>query len=144
MSYYAQQSDIENLFGIPNVAEWSNLAGLNDYVDTNRIGVALAYADSEINNFFQGGPYAVPLSLGQSAPTITNWAAVIAGVWLYTSRGQLDTITNSDGTQRVYNKYSGMLKSVYADMGSYRTGQGKRLDSAKKWPVASSVMGVCI
>ena len=88
---YCSLTDIQNVFGLSNVTLWSNLDNTSTTTDTTRIAAALAYADDEIDNFFRGGPYAVPLILNSGcAPT--TWAAKLAGIWLYDSRGQLDTL----------------------------------------------------
>lgn len=113
---YCTQSDIEDIFGTQNVAQWSNLDNVTQTADTNRIARALQHATDEINTTFRGGIYAVPLVLNSGAGTVVAWAAKIAGIWMYNNRGQLDTITAADGSTHQYNKYSGMLRDVYTRM----------------------------
>ena len=88
MPAYAQQSDIEDLFGPSNIAAWSRFdtGAPTGPTDTVRVAAALAHADAQINAEFASGPYAVPLVCTICKPVVTNWAAVIAGVWLYGNR----------------------------------------------------------
>ncbi len=130
---YAQQSDIENTFGPPNVAAWSLYeTGTPDgSADPARIASALAYADSQINCFFADGPYALPLVCNLSASTVAYWAGVIAGVWLYGSRASVSYIDYAG------NRYLALQETIYADMQLYKAGV-KRLDAALKYPHATS------
>jgi hypothetical protein len=82
---YASRTDIELLFGQLNIATWSQFDG-SPVPNVPRIQRALDVADATIDDFFRDGPYASPLQLGASASTVTNWAATIAGAWLYRSR----------------------------------------------------------
>ncbi len=70
---YAVQSDIEDTFGPQNVAAWSlfETGSPTGTADPNRVATALAYADSEIDGFFAGGPYLVPLAVSTDASTVT-------------------------------------------------------------------------
>jgi hypothetical protein len=126
---YCSLTDIQNVFGISNITLWSNLDNTGNTTDTTRVTAALAYADDEIDNFFRGGPYAVPLVLNSGSAPLT-WAAKLAGIWLYDSRGQLDTPLDGGGPGRGFNRYSGMKKSVYIEMGLYRIGY-KQLDAIR-------------
>jgi len=91
---YATRSDLNEVFGKPNVDKWADLD--NDGVSatiTARITKALAVADDEVNNRLRNGLYALPivLSEGGTPVVIVDAAAKIAGCWLYTSRGLADT-----------------------------------------------------
>jgi hypothetical protein len=134
---YAQQTDIEATFGPANVAAWSLFeTGIPDgSADPTRIASALAFADGQINSFFADGPYLVPLTCSISAATVTYWAAIIAGVWLYGSR-----VTSS------YIDYAGqrflaLEAAVYADMQLYKSGV-KRLDAPLRYPHATGPTAV--
>ena len=85
---YSTQTDIENVFGQQNVKVWSDLDG-DGTLDSTRVAASIAYADEFINSLLRGGVYAVPI--GSSNVLITNWSAVLAGAWLYRSRGLLDS-----------------------------------------------------
>ena len=85
---YATQSDIENRFGVDNVAQWSNLENESTTTDTARIAEAIAFADQEIDDRFIDSAYVVPLSASgtNGLRPVTGWAAALAGAWLFQSR----------------------------------------------------------
>jgi hypothetical protein len=88
---YCSQADIENLFGVENVAAWSNLDNQSTTADAARIAAAIAYAGAFLDDRFRNSRYAVPL-VGLSDPLVqvTDLAARLAGCWLYESRGLAD------------------------------------------------------
>jgi hypothetical protein len=133
MSTYAIQSDIEDIFGPTNVAAWSLFeTGLpTGAADATRIANALTQADSQINGFFTGGPYAVPLVCSICKPVVTHWAAVLAGIWLYGNRS-LATTTDYPG-----NRYIALQQAVLQDMDLYKSGV-KRLDAPQRYPHATA------
>lgn len=92
---YITQTDIENVFGATNVRAWSNLDSNASTTNTTRIASAIAYAEQIINDRFRDSRYALPLS-GAGVVIVTDWAAKLAGVWLYSSRGFRQ---NDDGTE---------------------------------------------
>ncbi|HPS52794.1 MAG TPA: DUF1320 family protein, partial [Phycisphaerae bacterium] len=89
---YATKSEIESVFGKSNVASWSNLDNEMSGADDTRIASAISYADSIINARLRGGRYALPLvnSQGTVPGLVKDWAAKLAGVWLYECRGLFD------------------------------------------------------
>lgn len=95
---YATRSDIESIFGTANVTRWSQLSPAVVTADTDRIARALAVADNTINDLFRGSKYSVPLTgaAGSLPVVVVDWAAKIAGVWLYNSRGFKDGATNDE------------------------------------------------
>jgi phage gp36-like protein len=130
---YAAQSDIEDIFGITNVAVWSQLDPTQPpgAADTDRIQTALNYASAKIISFFfNQGNYATPLvPLNNDVLLVTRWAATLAGVWLYQSRGLRDDTPEG-------NKYSEMARLVIAEMGPYRAQQ--KLDALRRWPAPTA------
>ena len=127
---YAQQSDVEAIFGPANVAGWSvyEASGATPDGPANpyRVAAALDYADAEVNAFFAGGPYAVPLSVASAArPTVAYWAAVIAGCWLSGCRAAASYVDFAG------DRYLAVKAAVYADMQLYKAGV-KRLDAARR------------
>ncbi len=134
---YAQQSDIESIFGPDNVAAWSlyDTGSPSGSADPTRVAAALAYADAEINSFFADGPYQLPLNCSISASTVTYWAGVIAGVWLYGSRTSVSYIDYAG------NRYIALKATVYGDMQLYKSGV-KRLDAALRFPHATAPAAV--
>ena len=130
---YATQSDLEDLFGPANIAAWSRFetGTPTGATDTARVATALAYADSEINAAFTGGPYALPLVCTICKPVVSHWAAVIAGVWLYGSRASLSYVDYTG------NRYNALRNAVYQDMHAYKAGV-KRLDAMLRFPHATA------
>ena len=88
---YSTIADLNNCWGDPNIQAWSDLAGAG-VPDTSRIAAAQAWADAQIDVLLIGGPYALPLVILDASTRIvvTNWSTVLAGHWLYFSRGLLD------------------------------------------------------
>lgn len=82
------QADIENVFGVRNVAIWSNLDNDSETVNTARVTLAIASAESQVNNRFRNSLYVVPLTpeSGTHDQEVKNWHATLAGAWLYGSR----------------------------------------------------------
>lgn len=119
---YITQADIESVFGVENVASWSNLESDSTTADTGRIADAIAWAEQDINDRFRGGAYTIPFvpqSSGALRPVI-DWCAKLAGAWLYQSRG-ISAETNPVGD---------VLVAVEGSIRAYQAGQ-RRLDCAR-------------
>ncbi len=130
---YAQQSDIEAVFGPSDVAAWTlfETGTPSGSADATRIAAALAYADGEVDGFFAGGPYVVPLVVASGGqPVVAYWAAVIAGCWLYGSRAGVSYVDYAG------NRYLALKAAVFADMQLYKAGV-KRLPAAPRFPQAT-------
>jgi len=83
MGDYIAKSNIEDVFGIDNVAAWSDLTGAG-VVDNARVTLAITYAEGIINDSFRFGRYAIPFS---PVPVVlADWCAKLAGVWLFFAR----------------------------------------------------------
>ncbi len=123
---YINQSDIENVFGIDNIARWSQMDNDVDTADTTRIQQAIDTAETSVDDSFRNSEYKIPFT-GTISSTIINWCAIIAGAWLYQNRGHLDTGTE-DG-----EKYDRRLKAVREDILKYQT-RIKKLDVAAHNP----------
>jgi phage gp36-like protein len=128
---YAAQSDIESQFGIDNVRVWSQLDNSQTTADVSRIQQALNFADGKIISAFANfGNYVTPLvPIGTDAVIVTRWAAVIAGAWLYQSRGLRDE--NAEG-----DHISQLQSQVEAEMLRYRGNE--KLNAARRWPTATA------
>jgi hypothetical protein len=131
---YAAQSDVESQFGTNNVAAWSQLDNTVTTADVSRIQQALDYADGGIiNTFANFGNYVTPLvPLGTDVALVTRWAAVIAGAWLYQSRGMRDGDSEGDHVAQ-------LLKNVEGEMLRYRGNE--KLNAARRWPAATGAVG---
>jgi len=120
MGRYAAQSDVEAVFGTANVAVWSNLDSDSTTANTSRIASAIAVAEQSIDDRLRGGPYSLPLTAVGSGGlvTVTDWAARLAGVWLYESRGVEDETANQIAAHK---------KMVHGEIDAYMAGT-RRLD----------------
>ncbi len=136
---YAAQSDIEAVFGVAEVAAWTfylQPGGTTAPADPGRVAAALAYADAEVDGAFAGGPYAVPLQASAAAaPTVAQWAAVIAGCYLYGSRATVSYVDYAG------SRFLALRATVYADMHKYRAGV-KRLAATPRVPQPTAPGGV--
>jgi len=135
---YAQQSDIEAVFGPANVAAWTlyETGAPTGSADPTRVAAALAYADGEVDAFFAAGPYEVPLGVASDAqPVVAYWAGVIAGCWLYGSRAGVSYVDYAG------NRFLALKAAVYADMQLYKAGV-KRLAAVPRLPHATGPTAV--
>jgi len=83
MGAYVDKADVENTFGVDNVAAWSDLTGAGS-ADATRIALAITYAEGLINDSFRDGRYAIPFS--PIPVVLKDWCAKLAGVWLFFNR----------------------------------------------------------
>ena len=126
---YAAQADIEKIFGANNVSGsggWSDMDNdANATKIANRISQALSHADEIINSRLRNSPYKLSLTTAAAAtPTlITQLAAVLAGVWLYESRGAIDV-----GDEGVAHALAFHKKWVYGLLEDIASGK-RRLDA---------------
>ena len=86
------QTDIENVYGANNVAQWSTfLGGTQATSNATRVAVAIAFASASVESLLRNGPYAVPIvngdGSGDEVPEILNAKATLAGYWLWQTRG---------------------------------------------------------
>jgi len=117
MANYIVQTDIESVFGADNIATWSNLDNLDAAANTDRITSAISYAEAVVDDRFRNTRYAVPLQGdGVVLYVVKDWAAKLAGTWLYQSRGTHDD--NEEG-----DKLTDMKDAVYDEMDTYLSGQ---------------------
>ena len=126
---YAQQSDIEDIFGPVNVAAWSlfETGSPTGTATASRIATALTVADAVINGAFEGGPYALPLACITMQSTVVRWAATIAGIWLYGSRMTTSYVDYAG------NRYLALRTAIDQEMALYRSGVF-RLDAPGRFP----------
>ena len=126
-------------FGLANVTKWSDLTGAGT-LDTDRVASAIAYADARIDLLLNGGPYTLPLvfagtTAAQTIQQAQDWSVVLAGHWLYFSRGLLDK--DEQGP-----KLDDLKKGVEDDLTAARSGR-IRLGAQRRWapnPNAPSAM----
>ena len=91
---YCTREDIEAAYGADNVKQWADLD--NKTVENDiaaRIDAAIAAVTEDITSRFRGSIYQVPLTTdgnGTVPALVVTYAALLAGVWLYESRGVQD------------------------------------------------------
>jgi hypothetical protein len=133
-SYYAQQQDLINYWGATTVQQWSDVDGTGT-TNTTRIGLALQQADAQINAKFSApscaGWFTVSATgltgMGPLAQALTKfWACVIAGAWLYQTRGLFD--------DQWKNKLSPLVDKVQNDM-AMSASRNSGFDAGPSWPV---------
>lgn len=140
---YASQSDLEDQFGENTVQQWSQMDATLQTPDENRILAALTFADSEIVAFFSTyGNYATPLQpLAEGVVIVRRWAALIAGAWLYQSRGfRQNDQTGSLVSTLVYGDPKDKTISVYDDMRNYAARD--KLNATRRWPTSTAPVAV--
>ncbi len=123
---YIVQTDIENVFGATNVRAWSNLDNNASTTNTTRVASAIAYAEQLIEDRFRNSDYAVPLS-GAGLVIVKDWAAKLAGVWLYSSRGFRQNDDGTEGNRILFHR-----REVEETMDLYLSGS-RTLDCARRW-----------
>lgn len=100
---YIVRADIEDIFEQENVKKWADLN--NDGVDTfitARIASALTYGEDTVNDLLRGGVYTIPF-VEPVVFTITEITAVLAGIWLYESRGTADIDPDTDEPRHMFS-----------------------------------------
>jgi phage gp36-like protein len=123
---YIEQTHIEDVFGVENVARWSNLENESADADTGRIALAIAKAEQEVHDRFRGGRYTLPFT--GSLSVVRDWCAKLAGAWLYSSRGARASDADEAGSFALGNR-----RAALEEMDLYLAG-ARRLDS----PLAGS------
>jgi hypothetical protein len=132
---YASLCDLTTRFGCTNIATWSNLDG-GTTINVARVQEALAEADSEIiSTFLNFGNYISPLQpLGYDVATVRRWDVILAGTWLYESRGF------RDGDDATGDRLHALVEEVRAEMRAYRA--VNKLNAARRWPTSTAPVTV--
>jgi len=114
MGIYIGQSNIEDVFGIDNIAAWSNLEGGTE-VNVTRVALAISYAEGIIEDSFRGGRYQIPFS---PVPIIViDWCSKLAGVWLFLCRPLYKKdLESSKG-------FVSLRETVFDEIAMYNSGQ---------------------
>jgi len=116
---YSTKSDIDNVFGVKNVIQWSNLDNTDTSASTARIDEAVLQADTEIDDMMRGGMYAIPfVGTSGNLEQIKNISAVLAGVWLYRARG----VSEVDDLGKPIDKMAARKKEAVGKLKRYLSG----------------------
>ena len=109
--YCNPTTDIDDIFGKPNVDKWAllsqldptSVAGLAEIAARRQ--TAIQYATAYIEDRLRDGPYALPLLTadGFVPRLIVQLVATYAGVWLYENRGTIDCNVESGQPEHRYS-----------------------------------------
>ena len=131
-SGYAVRSDLENIFGIPNIIKWALLsandpdspAGLAEI--TGRINWAIGVATVDFENAMRQGRYTLPITGTGASVWATTVVATLAGLLLY--QHLKPTQRDQDG-RPIPDRYDGIFTWAEQQMNFVRSGK-LRLDAA--------------
>ena len=131
-SGYAVRSDLENIFGIPNIIKWALLsandpdspAGLAEI--TARINWAIGVATVDFENAMRQGRYTLPITGSGASVWATTVVATLAGLLLY--QHLKPTQRDQDG-RPIPDRYDGIFTWAEQQMNFVRSGK-LRLDAA--------------
>lgn len=131
---YCAREDVEALYGKANVLRWADLDNNQDTADIDARelrGRIEAY--TEINSVMRNKRYTIPFT----APfpyELRQVAAIYSGLWLYESRGSVDT----DDEGRTVHRYALKRKEFYRKLQAIATGsrdmEGQVLVSLRSAP----------
>ena len=136
---YATRSDVENIFGIPNVATWA-LLSTNDPNSTAglaevaaRIALEIQVQTAEIDDHLREGGFTLPLVVNESTISVVRLCATLVGVALYENRG---TIDYNHETGRVEHRYQFKKDWANKRLDEIRSGKfaGMRSDRRERQP----------
>lgn len=126
MGTYIAKSDITAIFGVDNVATWSNLDNDDAEANETRINAAITDAEAHFEDRMRGGRYAVPF-VG-TLTTLKRGMAQLAGAMLYEARGTNDEGEDDrmqghrDAADQLINRIlSGRMVLDAADVGTQPT-----------------------
>jgi hypothetical protein len=131
-SGYAVRSDIEQIFGVPNVIKWALLSandpdsptGLAEI--TARINWAISVATVDFENAMRQGRYTLPITGTGASVWATTVVATLAGLLLY--QHLKPTQRDQDG-RPIPDRYDGIFTWAEQQMNFVRSGK-LRLDAA--------------
>jgi len=97
---YCDGEDVIQCYGERNVEAWADLDNDGDETKiSNRIAQAIVSATAHIDDTMRDSIYEIPFTTGDSDDTvprtIADLCAMLAGVWLYESRGVVDFDPNT-------------------------------------------------
>ncbi len=132
VSGYAMRSDLENIFGVPNIIKWAILsqndpaspAGLAEV--TARINWAISVATADFNNAMRQGRYTLPIVGTDASVWATTVVATLAGLLLY--QHLKPTQRDQDG-RPIPDRYDGIFTWAEQQMNFVRSSK-LRLDAS--------------
>ncbi|KKN74306.1 hypothetical protein LCGC14_0392450 [marine sediment metagenome] len=129
MGQYAVEKDLTDAYGTINIRDWSNRDNQSTSIDTATVDVAVRRGESEINNQFRRGIYAIPFSFSDTdaQETVKEWNVVLAVWWLFKFR-KVNSQNNPKEPRTNFLKDD--VARVRAEMKDYLSGQLRRLNAA--------------
>ncbi len=83
------KNDIEDRFGIENVALWSQMGNRQATDNKKRIDESIVQGVAFVEDRFRCSKYALPLTGPSGLPAkVKDWMAKAAGIWLWENRGR--------------------------------------------------------
>ena len=126
MGTYISKADVDAIFGLDNVAVWSNLDNDDAQANLARVNSAIDDAERHFEDRMRSSRYAVPF-VG-TLNVIKRAMARLAGAMLYEARGSTDEGEDDrmqghrDGAEDVINRLlSGRMVMDAADSGTHPT-----------------------
>jgi len=131
---YCSRDDVEDIYGIANVARW---ADLENNEDEDEIGArelkARQKAYTELNSLMRNKRYVTPFT-APLPDEIVELAATYAGLWLYESRGAVDQDEQGNRVHRYALKRKEFYRKVKAIVVGGRDLEGQTLLSPRTAP----------
>ena len=128
---YCVRSDIENIFGIPNIIKWAILSGKDPESNAglaeinSRINWAINWATVDFENSMRQGRYTLPITGAGASIWATEVVATLAGLRLY---GHLRPTQRGPDGNAIPHPYADQLTYVTLQLDYARSGK-IRLDA---------------
>lgn len=120
---YCTRADIDSQYGTSNVSTWADLENKQSpQLIAARVATAISESEDYINNYLRNGPYTIPFTVIPIA--IKNICAALAGLWLYESRGVVET---NPLTGYIIHRYNLKEKRTKSNLWNIKSG-GLKLD----------------
>lgn len=115
-------------YGAINITRWSNHDNADQNPDFYNITLGISTGESLFNQFWNNGPFFVPLS--PVLPIVSDWATTFVAYWLYTTRGLFEMTEDSVGN-KLQLGYNLALNQMAQFKGSTSV---MSLGCARRWP----------
>ena len=114
------KNDIEDRFGIENVAKWSQMGNRQATSNKKRIDTSILQGEAFVNDRFRDSKYAVPLlGPGGTPQKVKDWISKAAGVWLWENRGRREA---TEGEASKDAEMVAIRAQIELEMDSYLAG----------------------
>lgn len=131
VGYYTNYNLLVTKFGSRNLTMWSNQNNDDALPNYQNIALGISTTDSQINNFWNNGPYNVPLT--PISLLIQDWANDMAAYYTYLCRGLFQN-SDEQGNQLKKN-YQQAMSWMSAYKGNSST---LSLGVQRRWPTPTA------